>query len=89
MFFGIFYKFVKKRDFQRLKNIAKNSIGWRSFAAHAVRFTLHRLFESFRAQRSGVEKSVLNRFLHFGPLCGPPVEMTMAHVLVTFVMNHS
>ena len=26
-------------------------------------------------------KSVFYRFLHFGPLCGPPVEMTRAHIL--------
>jgi len=36
-----------------------------------------RFFVSFRAQQSGVEKSVLNRFLHFGPLCDPPVGMTL------------
>ena len=52
-----------------------------------------RLFESFRAQQSGVEtrnevespegKSVFNRFLHFWPLRGPPVEMTKAQILTT------
>ena len=36
-----------------------------------------RFFVSFRAQQSGVEKSVLNRFLHFGPLRGPSVGMTI------------
>ena len=46
-----------------------------------------------RAQQSGVEtrneveshegKSVFNRFLHFGPLRGPPVEMTKAQILIT------
>jgi hypothetical protein len=42
-----------------------------------------RLFVSFRAQRSGVEKSVLSGFLHFGPRCGPTVEMTKAQTLIT------
>ena len=42
-----------------------------------------RLFESFRAQQSGAEKSVFNRFLHFGPLRGPPVEMTKAQIIIT------
>ena len=42
-----------------------------------------RLFESFRAQRSGVEKSGFNRFLHFGPLRGPTVEMTKTQILIT------
>ena len=46
-----------------------------------------RLFASFRAQQSGVEKSVLNRFLHFGPLRGPPVEMTEAQILNTIGLN--
>jgi len=42
-----------------------------------------RLFGSFRAQQSGVEKSVFNRFLHFRPLCGPTVEMTKAQIIIT------
>ena len=50
-----------------------------------------RLFESFRAQQNGVEspegKSVFNRFLHFGPLCGPPVEMTKAQILIAIGIN--
>jgi len=41
-----------------------------------------RLFESFRAQQSGVEKSVFNGFLHFKPLRGSPVEMTKAQILI-------
>ena len=41
------------------------------------------LFVSFRAQRSRAEKSVFNRFLHFRPLRGPPVEMTKAQILIT------
>jgi len=36
-----------------------------------------RFYVSFRAKQSGVEKSVLNRFLHFGPLRGPSVGMTI------------
>jgi hypothetical protein len=52
-----------------------------------------RLCESFRAQRSGVEKSVFNRFLHFGPLCGPPVGMTITQILITigiiFFLRHA
>ena len=33
-------------------------------------------FVSFRAKRSGAEESVFNRFLHFGLLRSPTVEMT-------------
>jgi hypothetical protein len=28
-------------------------------------------------------ESDFNRFLRFGPLCGPPVEMTKAQILIT------
>ena len=35
------------------------------------------------AQRSGVEKSVLHRFLHFGLLCGPTVEITKVQIIIT------
>lgn len=38
---------------------------------------------SFRAQQSGVEKSVFYRFLDFGPLRDPPVEMTKAQIFIT------
>ena len=47
-------------------------------------------FESFppsgvpKGERSEAESRNLlfNRFLHFGPLRGPPVEMTKAHILI-------
>ena len=45
------------------------------------------LFVSFRAQRSGIEKSCFNRFLHFGPLRDPSVEMTKARMIITIGIN--
>jgi hypothetical protein len=43
-------------------------------------------------ERSGEprrEICFINRFLHFGPLYGPPVEMTKAHILIiiTIIMS--
>jgi hypothetical protein len=42
-----------------------------------MRFLSH--FERSEAESRNL---FFNRFLHFGPLCGPPVEMTKAHILI-------
>jgi hypothetical protein len=55
-----------------------------------------RLSESFppsgvpKGERSEAESRnlLLDRFLHYGPLCGPPVEMTKAQILITIGINH-
>jgi len=38
----------------------------------------------WRAQNGNL---FLNRFLHFGPLCGTSVEMTKAQIIITIGMN--
>jgi hypothetical protein len=42
-----------------------------------MRFSSH--FERSEAESRNL---FFNRFLHFGPLCGPPVEITKAHILI-------
>jgi len=41
-----------------------------------------RLSSHFERSEAESRNLFFNRFLHFGPLRGPPVEMTKAHILI-------